>query len=99
MTRVTKIPKLKEDLSNVIYSFSINDLEKLRNIHRNFSDESYEQFLDKLLTKEEKSEIKEGYAIVKNNMLYSCMPNYFMKHGLKQIFDVEVVHEERTNES
>lgn len=89
MIETIEIEKLKEDLSNSINHCSIAIMENLRNIHRDFKKETYEQFLEKLLTTEEKEQIQKGYARIVDNIYYSSMPNYFQKHVFKQRFNVE----------
>ena len=89
MLEIIETEKLKEDLSNSVNYCSIEVMEDLRNIHRDFKNETYEQFLEKLLTIEEKEQIEKGYARIVDNIFYTSMPNYFQKHLFKQMFNVE----------
>ena len=89
MVEIIEIEKLKEDLSNSVNHCSIADMENLRNIHRDFKNETYEQFLDKLFTTDEKEQIEKGYARIVDNIFHSSMPNYFQKHVFKQRFNIE----------
>lgn len=88
-----EVEKLKEDLSNSVNHCSIEDMENLRNIHRDFKNETYEQFLEKLFTTEEREQVEKGYARIVDNVFYTSIPNYFQKHLFKQMFNIEFKEE------
>lgn len=85
------IDKLKEDLSNSLHSFSLSTASKLRGIHKK-DNETVDEFLDRLLTEEEKEHIIRGYATIKSDTYYCTVPNYFQRYGLKERFDVDVIY-------
>ena len=89
MTQTINVEKLKDDLSNAIYSVNLLHEKDFRDsVNRVYEDDLISEDIRDI---ERQKLIEKGYSRIVDGVYYTTYPSFSQKYLFKQLYDIEFV--------